>query len=351
MAEPARAPESVVVLRFSSAGDVLLTAPAIEALKTAWPRTRVRFVVKPAFAPLVRHNPNVDEVIEVGKGESARALAARIARGEGGVGAVLDLHSGTRSATTRLFLPRGVPRVVWTKRPLGDAIAVRLRLRPYRAAMTIADRYHAAVERLVGRALPKGALRLWVGEDDRAAGDAALVAAGVDLARPILTLSPGANWFTKRWPADRYVVLADRARESGAQVVATGSADEAPIIEEVRRAAPHVVSLAGRLTLGSLGGVLLRSAAVAANDSGPMHMARALGVPTLAFFGSTDPRQFDFTGHAVLFAGADCSPCSFYGLPRCPKGHFRCMLDLTAESAWSSLAPLLTRGRLPPVLG
>ena len=78
-----------------------------------------------------------------------------------------------------------------------------------------------------------------------------------------------------------------------------------------------------------------------ANDSGPMHLARALGVPTLALFGSTDPGMFDFTGHHVLFAGVPCSPCSFFGRRRCPRGHFRCMLDLDVDCAWAALEPLL----------
>jgi ADP-heptose:LPS heptosyltransferase len=78
-----------------------------------------------------------------------------------------------------------------------------------------------------------------------------------------------------------------------------------------------------------------------------MHMARGLGVPTLAFFGSTDPGMFDFSGHHALFAGVECSPCSFYGRSSCPKGHFRCMLDLDEERGWRALQPLLSGGRRP----
>src|SRR2546430_12033461 len=89
--------------------------------------------------------------------------------------------------------------------------------------------------------------------------------------------------------------------------------------------------------------------AFVANDSGPMHMARALGVPTLAIFGSTDPAMFDFAGHAMLFAGVECAPCSFFGRSRCPRGHFRCMLDLSEERAWEALAPLLRAGRRLPL--
>ncbi|TMA08905.1 MAG: glycosyltransferase family 9 protein, partial [Deltaproteobacteria bacterium] len=99
--------------------------------------------------------------------------------------------------------------------------------------------------------------------------------------------------------------------------------------------------------LRGLGGFIARCAAFASNDSGPMHMARALGVPTLAFFGSTDPSMFDFRGHEMLFAGVACAPCSFFGRRRCPRGHFRCMLDLTEDRAWGALEPLLSAGRRP----
>ena len=105
------------------------------------------------------------------------------------------------------------------------------------------------------------------------------------------------------------------------------------------------------MVLGSrgLGGFVSRCTAFVANDSGPLHIARALGVPTLAIFGSTDPGMFDFAGHALLFAGVECAPCSFFGRTRCPRGHFRCMLDLTEERAWEALAPLLRAGRRLPL--
>ena len=117
----------------------------------------------------------------------------------------------------------------------------------------------------------------------------------------------------------------------------------------IRRCAPGAVDLCGRLDLSALGGFIERCGAFVANDSGPMHMARALGVPTLALFGSTDPGMFEFDGHAALFAGVGCSPCSFYGRRRCPRGHFHCMLDLDVDRAWRALVPLLRVGRRPPV--
>src|SRR5216683_991784 len=162
-------------------------------------------------------------------------------------------------------------------------------------------------------------------------------------------MSPGANWETKRWPAERFGDLASRALASGLQVVVVGSAKEARLGREIVRVAPKAVDLCGKLDLRGLGGFISRCTAFVANDSGPMHMARALGVPTLAVFGSTDPGMFDFAGHAMLFAGVECAPCSFFGRSFCPRGHFRCMLELSEERAWDELAPLLRAGRRLPL--
>ncbi|MHB8416923.1 MAG: glycosyltransferase family 9 protein [Myxococcales bacterium] len=335
-------PESIAVLRFGAFGDLLLTAPALEALRLAWPRTRVYFVVKERLAHLVAHDPHIDEVVPLAEGESPVSLARRLRKL--GVAAVLDLHGKLRSRLLRLLLP-GLPWVVWHKRDLSETLAVKLARRPARARMPFADRYHAAVERAVGRPLPRGRLRYHLGPDDQARGDRALREAGVDPGRPLLGLSPGAGWETKRWPAERFGELAARALSAGLQVVVQGTAEERAVTALVREAAPGAVDLAGRLDLPALGGVVSRCAAFVANDSGPMHLARGLGVPTLALFGSTDPGLFDFRGHRALFAGVPCSPCSFFGRASCPEGHFRCMLDLSAAAAWQALQPLLEGGR------
>jgi heptosyltransferase-2 len=344
-------PGTVLVLRFSSAGDIVLASPAIDALHKAWPGTRIVYAVKGPFADLVRQHPAVSEVIETREGESFLGYLARLKAAKPDV--ILDLHGKMRSRMIRWLLPRSIPKVVWNKRPWEDNVPVRLGLRPYKAAMLISDRYHAAVEKLVGGKVPYGEMRHYLGPDDQAIADAALTKAGLDPAKPTLGMSPGANWETKRWPADRFAALAKRAAEQGMQVVLTGSRSEYALAETVRAAVPNAANLCGALPLKALGGVISRCTAFVANDSGPMHMARALGVPTLTFFGSTDPDQFLFDGHHAMFAGVECSPCHFYGRRKCPKGHFRCMLDLSSDQAWGALTTLVARKgeRVPFVRG
>lgn len=341
-----RTPANVIVVRYAHVGDIVLTTSALDALKTAWPQARIHYALNAGFGDLVRHHPAVASVVERGKDEGDFAFARRL-RGLA-PDALLDLQGFARNALVRP-LSGAKQRVVFKRRPFADQVAVAwLGVRRYRSRMTISERYHRAAEKLVGRTLPHGEMRHHLGPDDEPDARAALAAAGADLAKPLVGMAPGSNFETKRWPLDRWAALAARLEKAGFQVVITGSTAEAPLAGPVRALCPSAADLTGKLTLGSLAGTISLCRAFAANDSGPMHIARALGVPTLAFFGSTDPTQFSFEGHGLMWAGSDCAPCSLWGLPKCPQGHFRCMNDLDVDRAWTTLGNL-TGGAGPRV--
>ncbi len=332
----------VLVLRFSSAGDILLTFPALAALKRAWPSCEIYYATKAKFAPLVEHNPLFAGVVPLAPKESIFRYAQKLCAL--GCDATLDLHGKLRSLALAALAPTPARHRLKTI-PLFEKLGVRLLLTTYKPRIMMADRFHMAAEALVGRKLLRGALRYEVSCEEQDAADAILQRAGVLRERPILGMTPGSNWATKRWPIERFAALAARASAHGYQVVLTGDEREVALCKELCARAPAAIDLAGVVPLAALGGFINRCAAFVANDSGPMHLARALGVPTLAIFGSTSPDQFDFTGHAVLCARVPCSPCHFYGRRRCPRGHFRCMLELEVEDAWAALEPLLAGGR------
>ena len=339
-------PGRLLVLRFSAVGDVVLTSPALEALATHWPDTHIVVATLERHAELLQHNPHVHQVIPLAPAGGVRSLVRRL-RGEG-FGAILDLHDSPRSRTLRALLPR-VPTVVWTKRAPGSGPAVKLALRPFHAEMWLADRFHGAVEELVGTSLPRGVLRTWLGPGLVEQSRARLTDEGVDLATPIVGMAPGAKWSTKRWPVERFGELARSVLATGRQVVVSGSPDERALCQELAAQAPGTYLVDADLTLWS--GIISLCEAFVANDSGPMHIARSLQVPTLALFGSTDPRQFDFTGHAALSAPPPCAPCHFYGRSFCPRLHFRCMRELHVEPAWVQLSRLLEGDARPTVHG
>lgn len=328
----------VLVVRFGAVGDIVLTGAAVAALRQAWPDARVVFATRAPFAELAGSLPGVDEVLALQPAEGLRAFAARVATG--GLDGVLDLHTSLRSWALRFWLPR-VPTGVWRRRSRWHDLLARLTLRRVHNPVSVASRYHAAVESLVGGPTPAGRLGLRVGAPALAAVDALLARHGVAPGGRRVVLVPGASWATKRWPVERFVELARHCVAEGAVPLVVGGPGEGALTAAVCAGAPGAIDLGETVPLAQLPALLVRSSAVVAHDSGPMHIARALRVPTLAVFGSTDPSPFDFTGHAVHAAPPPCAPCHPYGRPRCPKGHMRCLNDLAGEPAWPVLAGLL----------
>jgi lipopolysaccharide heptosyltransferase II len=170
----------------------------------------------------------------------------------------------------------------------------------------------------------------WVGaaEERLRAADGQL--RGVSVAFAALCI--GSEWETKIWPAQQFALLADRLAERGLTPVLLGGPREKPLAEAVQaRAGAQCLDTTGN-EVGEALAILARSAICVGGDSGLTHAARALGIPTVALFGPTDPaaHQMGARQRAVAL-GIECSPCSAHGQRRCPLGHHRCMRDLGAE--------------------
>tara|TARA_R110002110_G_scaffold205066_7_gene417110 strand:+ start:248138 stop:249178 length:1041 start_codon:yes stop_codon:yes gene_type:complete len=165
---------------------------------------------------------------------------------------------------------------------------------------------------------------------------------------PILALCPGAEFGSaKRWPALYYGQLAQVYLARGWQVVLYGSANDAPVCNEIKAQTAnheHCFNLAGKTSLAQAVDLLSLSAAVVSNDSGLMHIAAALQRPLLALYGPTSP---DFTpplsaASRRISSDIDCAPCF---ARECPLGHHRCLREMTPERVLQALDALLAELR------
>ncbi|MDE2925019.1 MAG: lipopolysaccharide heptosyltransferase II [Acidobacteriota bacterium] len=178
--------------------------------------------------------------------------------------------------------------------------------------------------------------------------DSLLGEAGVESGRPLVGLNPGAAFGSaKRWFPERYAEVADRLiEEAGAEVVLLGSSSETPIAVRVREQMKQTPRfLVGRTSLSALIGVLARCRLFLGNDSGPMHLSAALGVPLVAVFGSTDevatgPLSPQAT---VIHKHVECSPCL---LRECPID-LRCFDRIHSGEVYRAARRLLTRNQAP----
>lgn len=160
----------------------------------------------------------------------------------------------------------------------------------------------------------------------------------------LLVVAPGSIWETKRWRIDGFAEVARHFVRQDFAVVLTGSQRERAVCEAVAVAAAGVLNLAGETNLSELGALIQRSTICLTNDSGPMHLAVALGRPVVSIFGPTDPlwvgpyRRPD----AVLRANLPCSPCYLRALSRCPHNH-ACMEEISAAAVIDRIENLLAR--------
>jgi heptosyltransferase-2 len=180
------------------------------------------------------------------------------------------------------------------------------------------------------------------GKDDRVLGDALLARHGLQNADLIVGMAPGASYGpAKKWFPERFARVADRLAESfHARVILFGSADDAASIAEVRHYAEHPPpSLTGMTTLREAMAVIARCRLFISNDSGLMHVAAALGVPTIAVFGSTNPATTSPPGrrNRIIYKNVPCSPCL---KTDCPTD-FKCMHLIEADEVYHAAAAIL----------
>lgn len=156
----------------------------------------------------------------------------------------------------------------------------------------------------------------------------------------IIGINPGSVWSTKRWLPERFAEVADWLIEKDkAKIVIFGGREDLPSAEEMERKISHpVINLAGKTDLKELVTFISCCNIFIANDSGPMHIAVATKVPTIAIFGPTT-RELGFypygKEHRIVEVDLSCRPCSLHGGKKCPLGHFNCMKMISAERVYS----------------
>ncbi len=321
---------SSVVIQTSFLGDTILTTPLLAQLANRGP---VDVVTTPAAASVLTGHPAVRSVIVYDK-RSAHAgvfgLTTLAARLRASAYDVAYLAQGSLRSALLAFLARVPERIGFTTSAGSWLYTTKV---PYRD-----DLHHASRLLLLSR--PNGREptadesrpSLAPGAAERELVDDLLQRNGVVSHERLIALAPGSVWATKRWPY--YRELAQLLATEG-RLVVVGGREDSPLALEIRTAVPNAVDATGVLPMLGSAELIGRCAAIVTNDSSPLHLASAMGTPTVAIFGPTVP-EFGFgplarssvvVGHEALA----CRPCHRHGPRRCPLTHFRCMRELTAE--------------------
>jgi len=166
--------------------------------------------------------------------------------------------------------------------------------------------------------------------------------------KPILAVAPGSVRMTKRWPEERVVQLIRQLADSDISIILIGSPGEKALCDRIEKKSSdaQILNLAGVTSLLEAAAVIKSCDLLVCNDSGTMHMANAVQTDVFAFFGPT-VAWLGFSpfraGDKIFQVDLDCRPCSTHGGEACPRGHFRCMLDISVDKVLDSIVQKLRR--------
>jgi heptosyltransferase I len=353
----------ILLIKLSAVGDVVHTFPVLNKLRRRYPAAQIDWLVSSPIAEFLSPHPAINNILEFAREEWTRPwrltplsnsarLAARLRAA--GYDLVLDLQGQLRSglcaratgAPVRIGFGKPVARR-WEE--MSGELPDEARKHAWQGAREgswLAYTHYIPLPSLevhaVDRYLAVGPM---LGLDDGIADfsfpipreaadriDALLHYYGIANAK-LVALAPGTVWETKQWRREGFAAVARHFLQEGLAVTLIGSARERALCDEVVALAPGAINLAGETTLPELAALIRRSALAVTNDSGPMHLAVALGRPVVSIFGPTYPvwvgpyRRAD----VALRADIPCSPCYLRQLSRCMYGH-DCMREVTAEA-------------------
>jgi heptosyltransferase I len=343
-----RSEPRILLIKLSSLGDVIHTLPTLEAVRSLYPQGHITWLVEDTNAPVLAGHPDLDEVWPVPRPrlrngrflENVRDLIQTGRRlREEPFDLVIDLQGLLKSAVWAA-LARGERKVGYNRTREFSYLALTERLAPFDPEAHAVWRYLNVARHLGAPATPPR-FRLGLNTPE-------------DLSRllplktgqPLAVLHPGARWPTKLWPGAYWARLAEwLACHQGFQIVITGSpGDRILAAEIIAQAKVPLTNLAGRTSLAELAALLQHARLAVTTDTGPMHLAAALGTPVAALFGPTAPwRTGPFgEGHEVVRLTLPCSPCF---RRNCPEPW--CLTELPVSSAQEAVEKILVRRKNP----
>jgi len=321
-------------------GDAVMATPTLIALREVFPEAHLALIARPYVVGVFEPAPYADALLPWGEpgGETTSALARRLRRERFDVGLLL-----TNSFRSAWLLWRGrVRRRIGYARD-GRAWLLTDRLQPPRAGgryvPTPMLSYYADLLKPLGASDTPTVMRLYTSVEDEASADRLYGAVGLEPAST-LAVAPGAAFgMAKCWPADRFALVAQRARsELGLRSLVLCAPSELPVARAIVDASGGAATVPPEPLpdLRTVKAVVRRARAMVTNDSGLRHFAAAYGLPVVSIFGPTDIRWTEtwFARETKLQAAVPCGPCQ---RRVCPEGHLRCMTETTPERVFDAL--------------
>lgn len=315
-------PRKILIIRFSSIGDIVLTTPVIRCLHEQLEGVELHYVTKEKYSGLLRHNPRICKLHTLT--DAGLQPLIKVLRAER-FDFVVDLHNSLRSKWSRVLL--GVKGKSFYKLNLQKWLLVRFKINRI-PPLHVVDRYLAAAKPLGVNPDGQG-MEMYLPLEQPKVDDIL-----AHFQHPPAAFAIGGNYTTKKLPVDK---ISEVILQLDHPTLLLGGAEDTPNAKEiVRKVGANAVDLTGQLSLLESAGIIRACSAVITHDTGMMHIAAAFKKPILSVWGNTVPAfgMTPYVGndelakmqiHRFEVCGLSCRPCSKLGFAKCPKGHFRCM--------------------------
>jgi heptosyltransferase-2 len=325
-------------------GDAVMTLPAVSAVRETWPQAQISVLAKPWVAEVYRLSEDIDRIVIfeepgrhkgfIGKMHLAKEL------GQTGFDCAILLQNAIEAAIiTKLA---GIPvRAGYNSDGRGCLLTHSVR-RTAQIRRVHQVFYYLEMVKALGCRPAERDVYLQKGGDYDELAETLFSRFGMAKNKPLIGIAPGAAYGpAKRWFPERFAAVADRLiNQYDAQMLIFGSAGDAPSAAEVKKSSRNsLLDISGKTDLKEAIALIAHCALFISNDSGLMHVASALGIPTVAIFGSTDPYTTSPVGKnsVVIHHDVPCSPCL---KPVCPTD-FRCMKLITVDEVYEAARKLM----------
>jgi heptosyltransferase-2 len=337
----------MLVVNLGGIGDLLLSFPALEALKGRYPGCRFELLAVERVRPLAESR-KLFETVHVFERSPLRLIPLLLGLRKKRYDVCVNMRTmASWKGALKIFLMLGLihARVSAGRNTDGRGWFFDIKVPEKDPGEKYEAEYDLDTAGALGAEAASGAIRLSVDEESSARVRGILESAGIRPGERLVVVHPG-GMASRRWPAESFCAAMEMiASRAPCRFAVTGNAAEAPLCGTIA-AGTGAVSLAGRLDLDETIALIRGCALIISNDTGPMHLAAALGVPLVAIFGPGQLKRFDprtiSKNSAVMHKSVPCAPCV---KPSCPD--LRCLKAIKAEEVAAAALGLMERKQVP----
>jgi lipopolysaccharide heptosyltransferase II len=323
-------PQRILLIQLKRAGDVLLTTPVATAVKSRWPSARLDFLVDKPFASLLENHPAIDTVRPYDRNSTWRTWSEIRAQK---YDIVFDFQSSPRSALT--VLASGAKKTAGYRVPFWGHVFSQAMRRPG-DEKTVVQGKLSLVATLSGPLPETPATRLQLTAEEQ---QQAQVFRRGSSQKTVIGLVPTHRRASRRWLGSSFAVLAQRLNASGYACWVFWGPGEKDVAEAIQRQVPEA-RLIPDSSLRQMAGLFSCCDLVVTNDNGPMHLAVAVGAPTITLYGPTNPGAWNPGGSRHTIVQASNVTCLGCNLNECPFDH-ECMKGISPDAVFEKCQDFL----------